>query len=257
MLPVWQRHTGSIYFWQEPIRKLPEVLELFSRLLPMREVGRENEMPRVNHQILIADPHVLFRRGLKTVLSNEPDFHVTDDCSSLDDLLAKLSENSGADIPYPDALLMCDQLLDQCSAQQAEVLEQVQTRSVLLALSSAGAAARPNAIARNASAAEMVMAVRQAIDVRRTGFSHSLTALRNQTEPSTDRLPALTSREIEIVRLLSEGLTARDTARELRLSIKTVEAHKLNVMRKLGVHKRSDLLRYAEENGLVQPASVA
>jgi DNA-binding CsgD family transcriptional regulator len=74
---------------------------------------------------------------------------------------------------------------------------------------------------------------------------------------TSDRAPALTARETEIVRLLADGLTARSTARELRLSVKTVEAHKLNVMRKLGVHKRSELLRYAEQNGLVQPAPAA
>jgi two-component system response regulator NreC len=63
---------------------------------------------------------------------------------------------------------------------------------------------------------------------------------------------ALTSREQEIIRLLAEGLTVRATAGELNLSMKTVEAHKLNLMRKLDIHNRGNLVQYAVEAGLVQ-----
>jgi two-component system response regulator NreC len=65
----------------------------------------------------------------------------------------------------------------------------------------------------------------------------------------------LTSREQEILRLLAEGRTVRETASELALSAKTVEAHKLNLMRKLRIHDRATLIEYAIQNGYI-PAPI-
>jgi two-component system response regulator NreC len=70
------------------------------------------------------------------------------------------------------------------------------------------------------------------------------------------RGPVLTAREQEVVRLLAEGHTVREVASELLLSVKTVEAHKLNLMRKLDIHNRATLVEYAVRNGIV-PAQVA
>jgi DNA-binding NarL/FixJ family response regulator len=67
----------------------------------------------------------------------------------------------------------------------------------------------------------------------------------------------LTSREQEVMRLLAEGRTVREVAQELSLSVKTVEAHKLNLMRKLDIHNRASLVEYAMQKGYIQtPAPV-
>jgi DNA-binding NarL/FixJ family response regulator len=65
----------------------------------------------------------------------------------------------------------------------------------------------------------------------------------------------LTPREQEVIKLLAEGRTVREVASELGLSIKTVEAHKLNLMRKLDIHNRASLIEYAVRRGFV-PALV-
>lgn len=70
------------------------------------------------------------------------------------------------------------------------------------------------------------------------------------------RTAALTSREQEILRLLAEGRTVRESASELALSIKTIEAHKLNLMRKLNIHNRSTLIEYAAQNGILPAVPV-
>ncbi len=67
---------------------------------------------------------------------------------------------------------------------------------------------------------------------------------------SFPRTPQLTSREQEVVRMLAAGCTAREAAVELGLSIKTIEAHKLNLMRKLDLHDRASLIAYAVQAGL-------
>ena len=58
------------------------------------------------------------------------------------------------------------------------------------------------------------------------------------------------------MRLLAEGKTVRQAAMELWLSIKTVEAHKLNLMRKLDIHNRRSLVEYAVQTGIISAASI-
>ena len=78
---------------------------------------------------------------------------------------------------------------------------------------------------------------------------------------SYEKASVLTLREQEVMRLLAEGRTVREVAGELALSIKTIEAHKLNLMRKLDIHNRASLVERAVRMGLfvreLQPAEVA
>jgi len=72
-----------------------------------------------------------------------------------------------------------------------------------------------------------------------------------QTNDGFARPTILTSREHEVMKLLAEGRKVREVASELALSVKTVEAHKLNLMRKLDIHNRASLVEYAVQNGVV------
>jgi two-component system response regulator NreC len=62
----------------------------------------------------------------------------------------------------------------------------------------------------------------------------------------------LSDREREILVLLAEGQSLKDIAAQLNLSVKTVDAHKVNLMRKLDLHDRSELIRYAIRKRLVE-----
>jgi DNA-binding CsgD family transcriptional regulator len=63
----------------------------------------------------------------------------------------------------------------------------------------------------------------------------------------------LTPREREIFQLLAEGKRNKEVAQILEVSVKTVETHRSNLMRKLGLHGLSDLIHYAVRNHLVEP----
>ena len=63
----------------------------------------------------------------------------------------------------------------------------------------------------------------------------------------------LTAREREIVQLVAEGRSSKEAAARLGVSVKTIEAHRANIMRKLHLHSVSDLVRYAIRNKIVQP----
>jgi DNA-binding NarL/FixJ family response regulator len=69
---------------------------------------------------------------------------------------------------------------------------------------------------------------------------------------ASDETQALSAREREIIRLLSEGKSNKDIAEELHISIKTVEAHRSTTMRKLGFKSITELVRYAIRNGIIR-----
>lgn len=79
--------------------------------------------------------------------------------------------------------------------------------------------------------------------IREGTFTNISTALHNP----------LSSREREIVQLLAEGKNSREVSRSLGISVKTVETHRANIMRKLEIHNVSELVRYAVRNQLIEP----
>ena len=84
------------------------------------------------------------------------------------------------------------------------------------------------------------------------GLSLFTSDLKNLAASNTFPRPSvLTLREQEVMRLLAEGRTVREVAAELSLSIKTIEAHKLNLMRKLDIHNRTSLIECAVKMGLL------
>ncbi len=82
-------------------------------------------------------------------------------------------------------------------------------------------------------------------------LTHSQRAGTNMSAPM-DLSDRLTSREREIVQLVSEGKSTKEVASLLGISVKTAETHRANIMRKLQVHSVTDLVRYAVRNEIVQ-----
>ncbi|MBV8831274.1 MAG: response regulator transcription factor [Acidobacteriaceae bacterium] len=216
---------------------------------------------KVNH-VVIADGHLFFRRGLRALLDAEADFKVVDEAGDAADALVKVR------MRQPHVLVMDLELLGGRSAVSGFDLRQAHPELAILFLteqdddrrlaSAVSAGARGYMLKRTA-APELIAGIRQVTGtIEEAGTSGGLSkvvpdlkALAESNERSKNP-NALTSREQEIIRLLAEGLTVRATAAELNLSMKTVEAHKLNLMRKLDIHNRSNLVQYAVQAGLVQ-----
>jgi two-component system, NarL family, response regulator NreC len=197
------------------------------------------------YRLLIGDGNLLFRRGLRTILSNEPDLHVADEAATLEEVVEKAQRQTF------DLILLNAALISQERGQ----IPPVDTPTVLL---TGDAKPGSDAIPRSASASEIVAMVRSRAKLARKNQNESTAADLSALAASTRNFgtfPGLTVRESEIVRLLAENLTAREVAAELGLSIKTVEAHKLNVMRKLGLHDRASLIRFAAQHGVLSSTS--
>jgi len=211
------------------------------------------------HQILIADNHLLFRRGLRSLLSAEADLQVLDEATDTAETLAKVR------LLRPDVLVMNLALLEATGKQSVLEIRQATRDVAILFLTeedgpeqlefAIGAGARGYML-KGSGPAELVAGIRQIAaseDPGPHGLSKVVPDLRALAVTNEGyRLPtALTSREQEVVRLLADGRTVREVASELALSVKTIEAHKLNLMRKLDIHNRTSLIEYAATKGLL------
>jgi DNA-binding NarL/FixJ family response regulator len=76
-----------------------------------------------------------------------------------------------------------------------------------------------------------------------------------ETEPEAS--PELTPRELEVLRLVAEGFTNQAIAERLKISRKTVDVHRTNLMRKLDLHDVTELVKYAPRRGLITPTRAA
>ena len=210
---------------------------------------------------------MLFRRGMRSLLTAETGMSVLDEASDLAEAIDK------ARSLRPDVLVIDVSLL-KGGAQEAEGLSQptlfrrAQLPCPVLWLAQAdgehdlqlaiSAGARAYML-RSSAPGELIAGIRQvsAIDednpLGLSKISPDLQALAASSE-RFPHPPLLTAREEEVVRLLVEGRTAREVAVVLALSLKTVEAHKLNLMRKLDVHNRVGLVEYAVRTGLISPS---
>ena len=112
-------------------------------------------------------------------------------------------------------------------------------------------------VLKDGRAAEIVTAIRA---VTKGGSYFSPVVAREIVEqlrtPQTrnhEPFSLLSAREREVLHLIAEGMSAKEVAAELEISTKTVEAHRTSLMRKLGVRKATELVRYALRHGLIEP----
>jgi two-component system response regulator NreC len=222
--------------------------------------GKETAVTRAKRiqRIMLADGHNLFRRGLKTLLANETDLEIVAETGTLSEAMAV------AKLLTPDALVMDLGLLAEADDALKLELRQMAASTGLLFLTEqdtpellerAVSAGARGYMLKNSPATQLVAGIRrvtQQDDQNARGLSlftadlNALAASNNFPRPSV-----LTSREQEVMRFLAEGRTVREVAAELALSIKTIEAHKLNLMRKLDIHNRTSLIACAVKMGLL------
>lgn len=203
-------------------------------------------------RVVIADTHFLFRRGMRALLGEAAGIEVIGEAASPDDVF-------GAIHTYAPDLLLLDAGL---SGQNFEIVKQIGRERpeirVLLLVTAAGPApaALPqqtgtvNWVPKTASMPEMVKAIRNAAPPVNSSILNLANVHRRPVAPPLDgqRAPLrdlLTRREQEVLDLLMQGDTSREIAYSLSLSLKTVESHKFNLMRKLDVHSRSELVKLA------------
>jgi len=207
--------------------------------------------------IVLGDDHKVILRGLRAVLEAQPGFAVIGEAS--DGLkVAALVEKLKPDILVLDLMMPG---LSGFDVTRRVTKRLPKTRVVILTMYSSEPhvieALRSGAMAyvvKDASAEELVTAIREAAAGRRflsTPFSSDLIESYLKRPGGTDPYETLTPREREVLHLVAEGLTSSEIAARLFISPRTAESHRANLMRKLGLRSRTDLVRFAFQRGIV------
>jgi DNA-binding NarL/FixJ family response regulator len=211
-------------------------------------------------RILIADDHEVARQGIRALLESHPGWEV---CAEARDgrEAVELATNSKPDIalldigmPNLNGLDAARQILAMSPTIRILILTMHDAEQVVREVLAAGAR---GFVLKSDAARDLVAAV-DALQHRRTFFTTRVTQmvlngyLHQEKESQPSPKAVLTPREREVIQLLAEGKTSKEVAVALKLSVKTAETHRTNLMRKLDLHSVADLTLYAIRNGIVQ-----
>lgn len=203
---------------------------------------------------LLVHDHVLIREGLRRLLEDEQDFAVVAEASNAAEALQRACEH------HPNIILVDLNTfgLPASDVEQKLRSEAPSSKVVFLSAYEPEDPAVQNiggdCVLRQTSADELLQMIRG--NAHDGHLSNVREIPRPHGEDASDgsgvaRKRTLTAREREVLKLLAEGKTVRSAASVLGVSIKTVDAHKFNLMRKLGIHNKAELVMWAIQKKVV------
>jgi DNA-binding NarL/FixJ family response regulator len=202
-------------------------------------------------RVLLADDHETVRHGLKLLIDRQPDMEVVgeagDGMAAVERAAALKPTVAVVDVSMPamNGLAATKAIRERTPATAVVALTRYDDDAYVQELFNAGAVGY---VLKQSPSGELVDAVRAAATGRRH-LDRSLAArvagtmLNARGRRSSS--PAITDRETEVLRSMALGHSNKEIAAALDLSVKTVEVHKANAMRKLGLTGRTDVVRYA------------
>jgi DNA-binding NarL/FixJ family response regulator len=211
-------------------------------------------------RILIADDHELFRRGLAAELSQVPGWVVAGEAANGRDAVA-LAQELKPDIvvldltmPELNGLEAARRILGAEPAARVLILTGHESEQLVREVLGAGA----QGYVLKSDAGRTLVTALQALLEGASFFTSTVARLVLDGYLRSESLDSgagqtLSAREREIVQLLAEGNSNKDVARALRISVKTAETHRSNIMRKMGFGSLPELVRYAIRNKIIEP----
>jgi two-component system response regulator NreC len=212
-------------------------------------------------RILLVDDHEVVRTGIKMLLEGQPDMQIVGEASNGKEALEKTRKLS------PNVIVMDITLPDITGIQATQQLQTSYPDIAIVTLTihedeqyffemlQAGASGY---IPKRAAPEDLITAIRAANN--ETYIYPSLAKIlvgdylsRSRQEPDKITLDGITPREQEVLELLAEGYSNVEIAEKLSISKHTVARHRENLMRKLELHNRSELVKYAIRKGLISP----
>lgn len=216
-------------------------------------------MPRI--KLVLVDDHAVVRSGLRMLLEAQPDIEIIGEAESGAEAVMLVRSS------HPDVVLMDIQMPDMNGIEATKQIKEKAPATAVLALTMheddqyffemlhAGASGY---VPKRAAPDDLLVAIRTA--ARGEVFLYPSLATRlvqdylKRAETGDQPLvyDDLTPREREVLILIAEGLSNAEIAEKLVISIKTVDRHRENIMRKLNMHNRIDLVKYALRTGLIE-----
>jgi DNA-binding NarL/FixJ family response regulator len=211
----------------------------------------------VKSRVLIADDHPLLRAGLRRLLVADPELEVVGEAGTGEDVLRMTAELR------PDIVLLDISMPGTNGIETTRILKATLPGVLVLFLTmheeegmlqEALRAGGDGYVVKRAEEPEILRAI-HAVREGKLYVHATMTRTLAQPAASGERpsapIEALTPREVDVLRLLAKGNTNRQIAELLNLSVRTVESHRANLMGKLGLASRVELVTYAEDHALL------
>ena len=208
-------------------------------------------------RIVVADDHPMVREGLKVSLESEDGLTVVADVNNGQEALDAAAELNpdvvmlDISMPVMNGMEACTEFKKRYPDIRILMITMHDDREYILKVVQSGAAGY---VLKDVAAEELILAV-QTVHQGGTYFSSSVAKTlftdfsEAQTRQSND---VLSRREEDVLALLADGLGNKEIARELNISVRTVEAHRLKIKQKLSISTSAGLIRYALDHGIIR-----
>jgi DNA-binding NarL/FixJ family response regulator len=207
--------------------------------------------------VMIIDDQTLFRRGLAKLLESDPRIRIVDDAANGAEAMEKIASNPPdvvlVDIKMPvmDGIETTRRIVSEYPDTRVLVLTTFENDGYVVQALRAGASGYLLKDAKPEAIVSAVLAILSGTRVMTQSVVEEFLNLMGGSRKQ--RADGMTPREVEILRLLGQGLTNKQIAYRLEISAKTVRNHIGNLYSKLGVGDRSQAVLYAVRKGLVEP----
>jgi two-component system, NarL family, response regulator NreC len=208
-------------------------------------------------RLLVADDHAIMRDGIRALVGLHEDIEIVGEAATGQEAIAKAQELMPdviiMDIAMPglDGLEATRRILKANPKAKVLVLSQYDDKEYIISAIKAGSTGY---VPKRALGSELVSAIRAVYHGGSFLYPSAATALiqdYRQQALEGDSYDQLTPREREILKLIAEGHTGREIAEMLFISLKTVMGHRAKIMEKLGLHNRTELIKYAMRKGVL------
>jgi DNA-binding NarL/FixJ family response regulator len=210
--------------------------------------------------ILVADDHPIVRSGLKRVIDEQADMRVVaeaaDGAEAVKKALAEEIDLAILDVSMPTTtgIQAAEELHKRRPELKLLMLSMYDSEQFLFESLRAGASGY---VLKSDADQDIVEAVRRTMRGQSFLYPSAVSTLVKdfveRGRPDDAQFDVLTPRELQVLKLIAEAYTSKQIAKELVISIKTVERHRQNILDKLGMSDRVELTRYAIRRGLIQP----
>jgi two-component system response regulator NreC len=211
-------------------------------------------------RVLIVDDHALFREGIRLILQNQGNVEIVGEAADGEEAI-KAARTLKPDVVLMDitmrgmdGLQATRQIKADCPEAQVLMLTMHESDDYFFHSLNAGAAGY---VLKEAASADLVAAIQSVAQGQ--VFLYPSVARKLVTDylsrigapEAGDKSQRLTAREGEILLLIGEGHSGKEIARQLGISSHTVQSHRWNIMEKLNLHNRAELIKYAIRRGLI------